>query len=257
MLLLWSRGTAAGCAAAFEAKPARDSRSCRLQPECGRTRGRDEREPFLAMFERLLAACGFQLHTELETLDTTLDKQIDAMSVREGPTSLSRLSLDLLHLAPRLLGGDVPFVVDGVAAAILYGFPLPYASVQVRIQDRPEVLKRFTGALSLQHDPEPLISPHRRDTACLPRLEYIYDLRDPDLHWLADFVRMQVRTQLTDPCADSVTIPVRYYPEEITVSVVPLQRIILPRAYARALERMRQRLADREMPEGAMPGAPR
>ena len=40
------------------------------------------------------------------------------------------------------------------------------------------------------------------------------------------------------------------YKEETTVAVVPLQRLILPRKYARALERMRHRFADRECPGG-------
>lgn len=149
-----------------------------------------KRDPSPALLERLLAACGFQLHAELEPLDTTLDQQIEAMAVMEGPTSHYLLSQNLLFLAPRLAEAAVPFVVDGVAAAILY------------------------------------------------------DLRDPDAHWLADSVQIRVRTQATDPCAGAVSLTVRGYKEEATVSVVPLQQIILPRRYARALERMRQRLAD-------------
>lgn len=204
----------------------------------------DKRDPSLATFERMLAACGFQLHVELEPLDTTLDQQIEDMAVAEGPTSRYRLSQHLLHLAPRLAEASVPFAVDGPAAAILYGFPLPYTSLQLRIQDKPEVLKGFARTLELRRDLDPATSPFRSDGVTLPKLEYIYDLRDPDARWLADWVRLRVRTQVSDPCAGAVCMTVHGYKEETTVAVVPLQRIILPRRYARALERMRDRFAD-------------
>jgi transcriptional regulator with XRE-family HTH domain len=203
-----------------------------------------EREPTLAKFERMLAACGFQLHVELEPLDTTLDQQIEDMAVAQGPTSLYLLSQDLLFLASGLAEAAVPFVVEGVAAAILHGFPLPYQDVQLRIQDDLEVMRRFVRTFELRRDLDPSCSPHRRDISALPRLEYIYDLRDRDAHWLADSVQIRVRTQAMDPCVGAVSMTVHGYKEETTVSVVPLQRIILPRRYVRALERMRQRFAD-------------
>jgi hypothetical protein len=141
-----------------------------------------------------------------------------------------------------LAEAEVPFAVDGVAAAILYGFPLPGASVQLRIQDDPEILRGFVRALDLQRDTNPGASPSFRDIATPPTLAYIYDLRDPDAHWLARFVPLQVRTQLMDPRKGAVAVTVRCGAEEETVFVVPLRRIVLPRRYARALERMRERL---------------
>jgi len=147
--------------------------------------------------------------------------------------------------------------VDGAAAAILYGFPLPYTSLQLRIRDKPEVLKGFARTLELRRDLDPATAPYRRDCVTLPGLKYIYDLRDPDAHWLADWVQLRVRTQVSDPCAGAVCMTVHGYKEETTVAVVPLHRIILPRRYAQALERMRDRFADLDSGPSAAPGAGR
>jgi transcriptional regulator with XRE-family HTH domain len=202
-----------------------------------------DRDPYLAKFERMLAACGFQIHAELEPLDTRLDQEIEAMAEAKGPTSLYLLSQDLVTLIPPLVEADIPLAVDGVAAATLYGFPLPRTDVQLRIQGSPDVLMRFAEALPIRRDTEPSKSPHCRDLTKLPRLHYVYDLCDPDSHWLADRVQFRVRTQVADPSIGAVCMTVKGYLGEVTVPVVPLQRLILPRQNAQALERMRLRHA--------------
>jgi transcriptional regulator with XRE-family HTH domain len=206
----------------------------------------DQRVPSLTLFDRMLAACDYQLSAELVPLDTSLDQQIEKLAIEEVSTSLRQVSSDLAHLAQRLTVAEVPFVVEGVAAAILYGSPLPFEPAQLRIQDKPDVLRRFARALELRRDLDPATSPFCKDLQAFPRLRYIYDLRDPDLHWLAGYTPLRVRTQLADPCAGAVTMTVRDYDREATVSVVPLQRLVLPRKYARALERMQHRLTSAE-----------
>lgn len=89
------------------------------------------------------------------------------------------------------------------------------------------------------------------DLAALSELGHGYDLRDPDAYWLADHVQLRVRTQVADPSLGAVSMTVHGYIAETTVSVVPLQRLILPRRYARALERMRYRFIDLD---SAQPG---
>jgi transcriptional regulator with XRE-family HTH domain len=208
-----------------------------------------ERDPSLAKLERMLAACGFQLHTELEPLDTALDEQIQTLAAAGVRSSLAVLSRALLYMAPLLSAAEIPFAVDGVAAAILYGFPLPYEGVQLRIRNEPHVLKGFARQLRPRRDADPASSIWDKDVAALPRLKYIYDLCDPDIHWIVDYTPLRVRTQRTDPCDGAVTITVRDYDEIATVSVVPVQRLILPRTHARALERSRHRFEDLQSAE--------
>jgi transcriptional regulator with XRE-family HTH domain len=206
----------------------------------------DQRAPSLAMLERMLAACDCQLYAELEPLDTTLDQQIENLAVAEVGASLTLLSMDLLNVAPLLVDADVPYAVDGVAAAILYGFPLPYEGVQLRIQDQPDVLSRFASTLDLRRDLDPATSPFCKDREAFPRLRNIYEVRNPDIHWLANYTQIRVRTQMADPCTGAVPLTVKDYGVEAAVSVVPLQRLILPGKYARTLERMRRRFASAE-----------
>lgn len=93
---------------------------------------RGSRAPSLPMLTRLFATLGSQLRFEVEPLDAHVDAEMDRLAeipldgrVRQSGVDLAVADLNALR---------IPHVVEGAAAALLHGVPIPVAAVDLDLR---------------------------------------------------------------------------------------------------------------------------
>jgi len=99
------------------------------------------RSPGVALLSRLLAAAGCQLKVELEPLGADIDTAVRRALATPPRERADRLAYGLVDLAAEL--ADAPYVVTGLAAAVLQGAPVEPTDVEVWIGDDDATLQRL------------------------------------------------------------------------------------------------------------------
>lgn len=96
-------------------------------------RGRNA--PTVKQFERLLAAAGFQLAVQLEPLGADIEQAVRECMGMPIEQRVEKLPAPLpLETFIRIVE-CVPYVIEGAAAALLQGAPLPVEAVDVAVPD--------------------------------------------------------------------------------------------------------------------------
>jgi len=102
---------------------------------------RGRRAPGVAMLDRLVAAAGLQLRVELEPLGADIDARVRKAMAR-SPEERAGLTEYVYRGLVEWLDG-VPFVVEGLAAALLQGTPVDVRRVDIRLPDEDAYSNAF------------------------------------------------------------------------------------------------------------------
>lgn len=102
--------------------------------------------PTVRQLERLLAAAGFQIAAELEPLGADLDTVVEEFLAQPLTARLGDMCFVLEDLH-RLLDG-VPYVIEGLAAALLQGAPVPVDAVDLAVPNDEQQLSRLAESFS-------------------------------------------------------------------------------------------------------------
>jgi transcriptional regulator with XRE-family HTH domain len=95
---------------------------------------RGERRTFLDVVDRLLAALGLQLRYELEPLGADLDRLIDEAAQVPLVERLKRAGVMMHYFVEWLEEEEVDYVIEGAAAALLQGVPVPVLALEIAVQ---------------------------------------------------------------------------------------------------------------------------
>lgn len=115
--------------------------------------------PTVRQLNRLLAAAGFQLQTELVRLGADTDSLIRQSLALPAGDRLQHLQTALDLFVPLLRG--VPYAIEGAAAAVLQGAPIPAPWLGVVVPGEDAALERLARA------PRPRASPARSPRSAL------------------------------------------------------------------------------------------
>lgn len=112
-------------------------------------RGRSS--PTVRQLDRLLAAAGFQLETEL----VRRGADVDSLIKRALITPIEERVQDFRQVLNAFLPAPdgLPFVIEGAAAAALQGAPIPASWLGVAVPDRDDALYRLAGAITAAFGP--------------------------------------------------------------------------------------------------------
>jgi len=171
---------------------------------------RGRRAPGVALLERLLAAAGLQLSVALEPLGADLDARVRQALAATPGERVYPLQLALADL-PELLA-EVPFIVEGLTAALLQGAPVPAPRIDVRIPDDDQALERAGRALEA-HGARVWLDENGRHVA-VGRHAYALRELDPS-RWMVGLEEYQFRLAPADQLqvrnwveVDGVRLPV-------------------------------------------------
>jgi transcriptional regulator with XRE-family HTH domain len=107
---------------------------------------RGRRAPGVPLLERLLAAAGQQLRVELEPLGADVDARVRRALARSPEERAGLSDYVYTDLAEWLDG--IPYVVEGLAAAVLQGAPVDVRRVDIRLPDEDDALECVSQAIS-------------------------------------------------------------------------------------------------------------
>jgi transcriptional regulator with XRE-family HTH domain len=107
---------------------------------------RGRRSPTVRQLTRLLAAAGFQVQTELVGLGADTDSLIRRSLALPTDKRLHHLQNALDTFVPLLHG--VCFVIEGAAAAVLQGAPIPAPWLGIVVPDEDPTLERLAHAIT-------------------------------------------------------------------------------------------------------------
>jgi len=102
--------------------------------------------PTVRQLNRLLAAAGYQLRTELVRLGADTDSLIRQSLAQPAGERLRHLQTAFDEFMPFLEG--VPFVIEGAAAAVLQGAPVPAPWLGIVVPDEDAALEQLSGAIN-------------------------------------------------------------------------------------------------------------
>jgi transcriptional regulator with XRE-family HTH domain len=94
---------------------------------------RGSRSPSFELAGQLFAAMGWQLHLELEPLDADIDRLIEAAARQPLVERLRTARGDLASMIGALAGAGLTCVIEGTAAALLQGAPVPVEVVEIAV----------------------------------------------------------------------------------------------------------------------------